>query len=200
MLMELCMPVALMPPPSHPKNTHPTSHMHACRGHLALLPSAGYKQGGASNGTSGGSAVSAAGWRFNICQDRGRCRVEPADGISQWYRRLWQVGCVCVCVFRGRGPWGGLAGLICVASVCVCVCQPGVECGVLVPTACAAPFALLLVATFCLCGPCLCPACRCRTLRFVSVQPSAGGSCAPPPPPGPRRRCQTTGLWARWRH
>jgi hypothetical protein len=54
---------------------------------------AGFQQQGASNGTSGGSAISAAGWRFNICQDRGRCKVDPLDGISQWYRRLWQVGC-----------------------------------------------------------------------------------------------------------
>jgi hypothetical protein len=47
---------------------------------------------GASNGTSGGSGISAAGWRFNICQDRGRCKADPLDGISQWYRRMWQVG------------------------------------------------------------------------------------------------------------
>lgn len=59
---------------------------------------AGYNAGGASNGTSGGSAISAAGWRFNICQDPGRCRIEPADGISQWYRRLWQV-CLMVELF-----------------------------------------------------------------------------------------------------
>lgn len=52
---------------------------------------AGYQAGGISNGTSGGSAISAAGWRFNICQDPGRCLVEPADGISQWYRKMWQV-------------------------------------------------------------------------------------------------------------
>jgi hypothetical protein len=52
----------------------------------------GFQQMGASNGTSGGSAISAAGWRFNICQDRGRCKVDPLDGISQWYRRMWQVG------------------------------------------------------------------------------------------------------------
>jgi hypothetical protein len=58
---------------------------------VSLHAAAGYQAGGQSNGTSGGSAISAAGWRFNICQDPERCRVEPADGVSQWYRRLWQV-------------------------------------------------------------------------------------------------------------
>ncbi|WIA37032.1 hypothetical protein OEZ86_014016 [Tetradesmus obliquus] len=55
------------------------------------FPIEGFQQQGASNGSSGGSAISAAGWRFNVCQDRGRCKVDPLDGISQWYRRLWQV-------------------------------------------------------------------------------------------------------------
>ncbi|KAF6264711.1 coth protein-domain-containing protein [Scenedesmus sp. NREL 46B-D3] len=54
------------------------------------FPIEGFQQLGSSNGTSGGSAISAAGWRFNVCQDRGRCKVDPLDGISQWYRRLWQ--------------------------------------------------------------------------------------------------------------
>jgi hypothetical protein len=58
---------------------------------MSLHAVAGHQAGGKSNGTSGGSAISAAGWRFNICQDPGRCKVEPADGVSQWYRRLWQV-------------------------------------------------------------------------------------------------------------
>lgn len=65
---------------------------------LLLMPRqqhTGYQAGGRSNGTSGGSAISAAGWRFNICQDKGRCRVEPADGISQWYRRMWLVSGAC---------------------------------------------------------------------------------------------------------
>eukprot|EP00879_Flechtneria_rotunda_P006440 GHRR01006769.1.p1 GENE.GHRR01006769.1~~GHRR01006769.1.p1 ORF type:complete len:491 (+),score=142.61 GHRR01006769.1:191-1663(+) len=53
-------------------------------------PIEGYQADGRSNGSSGGSAISAAGWRFNICQDPGRCKVEPLDGISQWYRKMWQ--------------------------------------------------------------------------------------------------------------
>ncbi|KAF8065708.1 hypothetical protein HT031_002768 [Scenedesmus sp. PABB004] len=53
-------------------------------------PIEGSQADGASNGTSGGSAVSAAGWRFNICQDRGRCLVDPQDGVSAWYRAMWQ--------------------------------------------------------------------------------------------------------------
>lgn len=43
-----------------------------------------------SRGRSGGSAISPEGWRFNICIDRGRCVVDPLDGLSLWYRRLWQ--------------------------------------------------------------------------------------------------------------
>ncbi|KAI8464000.1 MAG: coth protein-domain-containing protein [Monoraphidium minutum] len=57
----------------------------ACCGY----PIEGYQSFGASNGSSGGSAISPEGWRFNICNDPGRCRVEPLDGVSQWYRRLW---------------------------------------------------------------------------------------------------------------
>lgn len=57
------------------------------------FPVEGFRQGGRSGpGTSGGSAISPEGWRFNICADQGRCRVEPADGTSQWFRRLWQDG------------------------------------------------------------------------------------------------------------
>lgn len=57
------------------------------------FPIEGYKRAGRSGpGLSGGSAVSAEGWRFNICADPGRCLVEPADGTSQWFRRLWQDG------------------------------------------------------------------------------------------------------------
>lgn len=74
---------------------------------------AGYQASGTSNGSSGGSAISAAGWRFNICQDRGRCRVEPSDGVSQWYRRLWQVG---MCV--GGGWVAGACMLGAIATVC----------------------------------------------------------------------------------
>jgi len=54
-------------------------------------PIEGYDQGGRSGpGVSGGSAISPEGWRFNICEDPGRCLVEPADGTSQWFRRLWR--------------------------------------------------------------------------------------------------------------
>jgi hypothetical protein len=42
-------------------------------------------------GTSGGSAISPEGWRFNICEDKERCTVDPTDGTSVWYRRMWQV-------------------------------------------------------------------------------------------------------------
>jgi len=56
-------------------------------------PLEGYKTGGRSGpGASGGSAISSNGWRFNVCADRGRCLVEPADGASQYFRRLWQDG------------------------------------------------------------------------------------------------------------
>jgi hypothetical protein len=70
------------------------------------FPIEGYRAGGRSGpGTSGGSAISPNGWRFNICQDPGRCLVEPADGTSQWFRRLWQDG-----AFRAGAAarWRGL--------------------------------------------------------------------------------------------
>lgn len=72
---------------------HTPAHWLTANGCLCgdMCCAAGYQAGGISNGTSGGSAISAAGWRFNICQDPGRCLVEPADGISQWYRKMWQV-------------------------------------------------------------------------------------------------------------
>ena len=41
-------------------------------------------------GTSGGSAISENGWRFNICEDPGRCVRDPQDGISHWFVRLWE--------------------------------------------------------------------------------------------------------------
>ncbi len=44
---------------------------------------------GASNGSSGGSAISAEGWRFNICDEPGRCVADPVDGISLWWRAAW---------------------------------------------------------------------------------------------------------------
>jgi len=54
-------------------------------------PIEGYMASGKSGpGKSGGSAISTNGWRFNICEDYGRCKRDPVDGISHWYVRLWQ--------------------------------------------------------------------------------------------------------------
>ena len=67
-------------------------------------------EGRSGPGVAGGSAISPEGWRFNICEDAERCVVEPGDGLSQWYRRLWQV--------RPRGHrryrrcWGHAAWLV----------------------------------------------------------------------------------------
>lgn len=41
-------------------------------------------------GVAGGSAISPEGWRFLICADQERCVVDDVDGVSQWYRRLWE--------------------------------------------------------------------------------------------------------------
>lgn len=47
-------------------------------------PIDGWQRGGESGpGTSGGSAISPQGWRFNICVDQGRCLIEPGDGTSR---------------------------------------------------------------------------------------------------------------------
>ena len=53
-------------------------------------PIEGYMNSGESNGISGGSAISTNGWRFNICEDYGRCKRDPVDGISHWYVRMWE--------------------------------------------------------------------------------------------------------------
>jgi len=53
-------------------------------------PIEGYQNGGDSTGSSGGSAISPNGWRFNICEESRRCLVDPLDGISQYYRLLWE--------------------------------------------------------------------------------------------------------------
>lgn len=37
-------------------------------------------------GQAGGSAISPEGWRFMICADQERCKIDPTDGISRWYR------------------------------------------------------------------------------------------------------------------
>lgn len=54
------------------------------------FPIEGFQNNGQSTGRSGGSAISPEGWRFNICIDPWRCQVDQLDGISLWYRRLWQ--------------------------------------------------------------------------------------------------------------
>ena len=56
-----------------------------CRGYLIE----GYHDGGRSSGSSGGSAISPEGWRFNICKSGRRCKEDPLDGVSRWYWRLW---------------------------------------------------------------------------------------------------------------
>lgn len=59
-------------------------------GQCCGYPLDGWQRGGQSGpGTSGGSAISPEGWRFNICADPGRCIVEPRDGTAVWYRRMW---------------------------------------------------------------------------------------------------------------
>ncbi|GAB4821724.1 hypothetical protein N2152v2_008770 [Parachlorella kessleri] len=50
----------------------------------------GYQNGGVSNGSSGGSAISPEGWSFNICEQPERCTYDPVNGISVWYRSMWQ--------------------------------------------------------------------------------------------------------------
>jgi hypothetical protein len=59
-------------------------------------PIEGFNNNGTSGpGISGGSAISPEGWRFNICANPERCRVDPSDGLSHWFRRLWQVRAQC---------------------------------------------------------------------------------------------------------
>ncbi|KXZ46160.1 hypothetical protein GPECTOR_46g229 [Gonium pectorale] len=53
-------------------------------------PIEGFNQGGVSTGSSGGSAISPEGWRFNICDQPERCKADPVDGISQYYRAAWR--------------------------------------------------------------------------------------------------------------
>jgi len=47
------------------------------------------KEGQSGPGLSGGSAISPEGWRFNICDEPERCLVDPTDGVSVWYRTMW---------------------------------------------------------------------------------------------------------------
>ena len=59
-------------------------------GECCGFPIEGYEQNGKSApGIAGGSAISPNGWRFLICEDPERCLAEPDDGVSFWFRRLW---------------------------------------------------------------------------------------------------------------
>lgn len=54
------------------------------------FPVEGYDDNGKSEpGVAGGSAIAANGWRFLICADQERCVFDPDDGISDWFRRVW---------------------------------------------------------------------------------------------------------------
>lgn len=59
-------------------------------GQCCGFPIEGYENGGVSNGTSGGSAISPEGWSFSICEQPERCTYDPIQGIALWYRRMWQ--------------------------------------------------------------------------------------------------------------
>ena len=59
-------------------------------GRCCGYPIEGYMQAGQSSGLSGGSAISPEGWRFNICAEPARCLVDPTDGISRYFRRMWE--------------------------------------------------------------------------------------------------------------
>jgi hypothetical protein len=53
-------------------------------------PIEGYWDEGRSDpGIAGGTAISPEGFRFLICEDPERCLADPTDGISFWYRRMW---------------------------------------------------------------------------------------------------------------
>lgn len=59
-------------------------------GECCGYPLEGYKQGGKSGpGIAGGGSISPNGWRFLVCEDPERCIVEPTDGVSTWFRRMW---------------------------------------------------------------------------------------------------------------
>ncbi|GAX73487.1 hypothetical protein CEUSTIGMA_g939.t1 [Chlamydomonas eustigma] len=54
------------------------------------FPIQGWDHQGVSNGSSGGSAISVQGWRFNICEEPLRCLADPIDGVSLWYQLAWK--------------------------------------------------------------------------------------------------------------
>ena len=73
-----------------PINMGPVWDYNEAFGACCGFPIEGYEQNGASApGIAGGSAISANGWRFLICADADRCVFDPDDGISEWYRRVW---------------------------------------------------------------------------------------------------------------
>ena len=55
------------------------------------FPVNGFENGGQSNGSSGGSAISPSGWLFNICNETSRCAHQPAFPLALWFIRLWEV-------------------------------------------------------------------------------------------------------------
>ncbi|KAL4858496.1 hypothetical protein ACK3TF_001466 [Chlorella vulgaris] len=60
-------------------------------GQCCGYPIDGWQQQGVSGpGVAGGSAISTDGWRFLICADADRCKIDPTDGLSRWYRRMWE--------------------------------------------------------------------------------------------------------------
>eukprot|EP00983_Pelagomonas_calceolata_P076439 1153419-Pelagomonas_calceolata.AAC.7 len=81
------------------------------------IPEAGKVYGGVqldlgiSNGSSGGSAISPGGFRFNICDEPKRCMEDPIDGISLWFRATWNrvrvKGLECSCSMED--PINGIA-------------------------------------------------------------------------------------------
>ena len=48
------------------------------------------REGESMSGIAGGSAISPNGFRFLICEDQERCQVDETDGVSFWYRKMWQ--------------------------------------------------------------------------------------------------------------
>ena len=55
------------------------------------FPVNGFNDGGNSNGSSGGSAISPSGWLFNICNETSRCDHQPNFPLALWFVQLWEV-------------------------------------------------------------------------------------------------------------
>lgn len=73
-----------------PLHIGPIWDLNESMGMCCGYPIAGYENQGISNGTSGGSAISPEGFRFNICDEPRRCVEDPVDGISLWFRAVWR--------------------------------------------------------------------------------------------------------------